>query len=122
TGGAEGSAHGQLAGSGHRAGEQEVREVGAGDEQHEAGETDDHGEDAPGLVGGHAPVDRNGAPAGLRIDGGEVGGEAATELGDQGSGLLAGEGEGATPDEAERGRAAVAGFLFRESRGMEKVD
>src|SRR2546425_1244259 len=35
--GTEGGAHGELASAGHRAGEEKVRQIGAGDEQHEAG-------------------------------------------------------------------------------------
>ena len=114
--GAEGGAHGELAGAGHRAGEQQVRQVGAGDEQHEAGETDQHDENASGRRGHERVVDRDGAPGAFGIGGGEVGSEAATEVGDEGFGLRAGEARGATPDEADPGGVAVAASPSRRGR------
>ena len=120
--GAEGGAHGELARAGHRAGEEEVRQVGAGDEQHEAGETDQHADDGPAVLRQKGVVDRDGAPGAFGVGGGEVTREAATEVGDEGLGLRAGEGAGATPDEAEPGGVAVAGFLLVETERPEDVD
>ncbi len=120
--GAEGGAHGELASSGDRAGEQEVRQVGAGDEQHEAGETDEHAENARAVVGCHGDVEGKGAPGGSGVDGGIVGSETATEVGDEAVGLRAGEGAGATPDEADPGGATVGRFLFGETEWPEEVE
>ena len=122
TRGAEGGAHGELAGSGHGAGEQEVRQVGAGDEQHEPGEADQHAENARAVVGCHGDVERKGAPDCSGVDGGKVGSEATTKVGDEAVALRAGEGAGATPDEAEPGGATVGRFLFAQTEWAEDVE
>jgi len=120
--GAEGGAHGELAGSGHRAGEQEIGQVGAGDEQHEAGEAQQHAENARAIVGCDGDVDGKGAPGGSGVDGGKVGSEAATEVDDEAVGLRAGERAGATPDEADPRGPPVGRLLFGESEWPEQVE
>ena len=72
--------------------------------------------------GYHGVVDREGAPGGAGVDGREFGREAATEARDEGFGLRAGDGAGATPDEAEPGGAAVRRLLVAETERPEEVE
>jgi hypothetical protein len=115
-GGPEGRADGELARAGHRAREEEVREVGAGDEEHEPGETDQHADHLLPLLAEEAVVDGHGAPGTVDVCGGEIGGEAAAEAGNERLRLRTTDRGRASPDETDPGGVAVADFLVVEAK------
>ncbi len=120
--GAEGGAHGEFAGAGHGAGEEQVRQVGAGDEQHQGAQTDQHAQDARPVVGGHGDGEGKSAPGASRVGGGILGGQMAAEAREEAFRLRAGEGGGATADEADPGAATVGPLLFGETERPEEVE
>ena len=99
-----------------------MREIRAGDEQHEAGEADQHEEHALGILGHDSVVERNGAPRAGGIGGGEVRGEAAAEVGDESGGLGAGEIARATADEPQPRGGAFDALLVVEREGPVEVE
>jgi hypothetical protein len=120
--GTEGGTHGELACAGHRAGELEIREIGAGDEQHETGEADQHAENDRAVFAGHEGLEREGAPGAFGVGGGKIRGEAATEVGDEGVGLRVREGAGATPHETNPSGSAIRDFLVGQAEWPEKIE
>ena len=87
--GAQRGTHGELASACHGAAQGQVGQVGAGDEQHEAGEADQQAEKAPAVLGNHGIVERDRAPRALGVERGVLRSEPATKDGDEGVRLRA---------------------------------
>jgi hypothetical protein len=116
------AAHRELAGAAHGTGEQEVREVRAGDRQHQPGEAEDHSQDCRCVVRQHGLVDLQRAPARSLVKARMFAGQPLPDRRDEALGVGLVDAIAPPADEPQPQRRAIGGLrLTQPERAVEIV-
>src|SRR5436190_3748415 len=103
---------GKFPGARHRPGQQEVRQIGASDQQHETRQADEHRQGHENSFGKGRAVEGDRLPGAPGVYFGKVSSEARAEVGDKGSPFRLRELVGAASDRTHGDAAAVGGHFL----------